>query len=704
MIKADTFVLFRILGNDLYPRHKKGQTRENLQFALENEPHFEKCEKRWVVNRIIDKATEHAIIELLFRHNQQFIHLPFREKDYRQIGLDTECLPEPGYLAGEKFENLTPKQRDKLMAATYRLKNNYVMNNNGARNTALRDGKHRAKWVLPWDGNCYLTLAAWKQIFSDVTASPDFKYFFVPMTRVVDNNQLLKDDFMPNPVEEPQLIFRTDSAEEFNEAFCYGHRSKVELFWRLGIPGKWDQWEDEPWDQARRPKSSEAHQFGTAGWVARMYSGMKSLEQDSQDGFEQRGLARLQAIINTLRDLDTKVSGKSPESNELSVLRTEILREERNRFRSGECVPLIEQLVSDAEEALRRGPFTVTDKKTLPPSGNANDYWHPAPYWWPNPDTQDGLPYIQRDGERVHGTKLFEPESDKYDRTRLQRVFDDSMILALAWYFTGEKQYAGHGAHILERFFTDPATRMNPHLNYAQVIMGRNNNMGTNYGIIEMKDLYYYLDAARILKSAQVFPENTWDAFKKWLSDYLDWLVQSAQGKSECKAANNHGTYYDLQIAAIADFIYDRQILYDTLVRAQSRIRQQFKPDGAQPEEIKRATSAHYCCFNLQGWINLAELASRWGIDLWSYKAPEGTSIYKGVEWLFAHISQPWPYKQVDKFDPERYFPIWFAMPEAPIKLPKAVSFPESKYRVKPKFFPHDGIRPYWNLGLHAQL
>jgi len=27
--------------------------------------------------------------------------------------LDTDCLPEPGYLAGEKFENLTPKQRDK---------------------------------------------------------------------------------------------------------------------------------------------------------------------------------------------------------------------------------------------------------------------------------------------------------------------------------------------------------------------------------------------------------------------------------------------------------------------------------------------------------------------------------------------------------------------------------------------------------------
>jgi hypothetical protein len=30
-----------------------------------------------------------------------------------------------------------------------RFKNNYVINNNGARNAALRDGKARAKWVLP---------------------------------------------------------------------------------------------------------------------------------------------------------------------------------------------------------------------------------------------------------------------------------------------------------------------------------------------------------------------------------------------------------------------------------------------------------------------------------------------------------------------------------------------------------------------------
>lgn len=83
---TDTFILYRIIGNDLYPRHKKGQSRENLQFVLENEPELVHCEKKWVVNRIIDKREEQAIIALLLQHNQEFINIPFNKEDYKQIG------------------------------------------------------------------------------------------------------------------------------------------------------------------------------------------------------------------------------------------------------------------------------------------------------------------------------------------------------------------------------------------------------------------------------------------------------------------------------------------------------------------------------------------------------------------------------------------------------------------------------------------
>jgi glycosyltransferase involved in cell wall biosynthesis len=699
--KDDRFVLYRIIGNDLYPRHKKGQSRENLKFILENEPNFESCEKRFVVNRIIDKEEEQLIIQLLQKHNRQFLHIPFNIEEYQKIGYDTSCLPEPGYLASKEFQALDKNKQDRAIAAVYRLKNNYIMNNNGARNLALNDGLLRAKWILPWDGNCFLTEKAWKQIIDDIRLSPQKKYFVVPMTRVTNNEDLLKDNFIPDPVEEPQLIFRNDATEKFNEEFPYGRRPKVELLWRLGIPGKWDGYpKDDSWDLQRKPLSPDAGNFGYAGWVARLFSGNKEQEKDTSESIKQRVLARVDAIISTINHVDLSISDNI--QNRLTSFNAANLDEEKDKFTKGESEDvrsLINLLVEYAEEALTRGPFSVIDKTTLPPSGNKNDYWHPAPYWWPNPDTKDGLPYIRKDGERVPGTRMYEIESDKYDRTRLQRVFDDSTILVLATKFSDDKKFARHAVKILQRFFIDPETRMNPHLMYGQVRMGHDKNQGTCTGIIETKDLYYYLDAIRLLIDYNLLTDRIVGNFKDWLNDLLQWLLNSPQGKAEVRASNNHGTCYDLQVASIASFINNQDVLFKTFTRAQSRIPQQFMPDGSQPHELDRTITAHYVCFNYQSWINLAEIASRYNVDLWEYECSNGAGLIKGAEWIVKHMGKAWPYKQIEEFDYDRFLPIFFAAEErARIKL-NIKNFPKSKYKVKPIFFPHDGIRPFWNIG-----
>lgn len=84
--EPDTFVLYRIIGNDLPPRHRAGQTLTNLRFILEHEPELPHCEKRWVVNRIVDPEVEKQIIELLERHGARYLHIPFREEEYRKVG------------------------------------------------------------------------------------------------------------------------------------------------------------------------------------------------------------------------------------------------------------------------------------------------------------------------------------------------------------------------------------------------------------------------------------------------------------------------------------------------------------------------------------------------------------------------------------------------------------------------------------------
>ena len=57
------------------------------------------------------------------------------------------------------------------------------------------------------------------------------------MARIQKNDQLLDEDFNPLAEEEPQIAFRCDASETFNEAFPYGRFPKIELFWRLGVPG-----------------------------------------------------------------------------------------------------------------------------------------------------------------------------------------------------------------------------------------------------------------------------------------------------------------------------------------------------------------------------------------------------------------------------------------------------------------------------------
>ncbi|HEV2835552.1 MAG TPA: alginate lyase family protein, partial [Pyrinomonadaceae bacterium] len=82
----------------------------------------------------------------------------------------------------------------------------------------------------------------------------------------------------------------------------------------------------------------------------------------------------------------------------------------------------------DAQKTLLSGPFSVTTKTVTPPSGDKRDYMSQAPYFWPNPATKEGLPYIRRDGER-------NPEIDKINNHRVLDQMEAAVeTLALAYH------------------------------------------------------------------------------------------------------------------------------------------------------------------------------------------------------------------------------------------------------------------------------
>jgi len=303
----DSFAFYRILGNDLYPRHKKGQTLDNLRFILEHEPDFEGCEKRFVLNRILDESQEQHIVALLEEYGHSWIRIPFHAREYRNIGLDMSILPEPGFLSSPAFQQMDESVRDRFVLALCRRKINYLTNNNGARNAALEDGRARARWVLPWDGNCFLSQRAWDAVRNDMLKAPDAKYFIVPMARMLDNQPLIDGGVIPEAVEEPQILFRSDAVQQFDPAFCYGQRDKVELLWRLGAQGSWSEYHDDPWDLPRPRVAVAAGEVSGAGWVARLFSGMPALETSTDLAVAHRGFARSMAIRATLEQLDVRL-------------------------------------------------------------------------------------------------------------------------------------------------------------------------------------------------------------------------------------------------------------------------------------------------------------------------------------------------------------------------------------------------------------
>ncbi|MCE0411647.1 alginate lyase family protein, partial [Klebsiella pneumoniae] len=183
-------------------------------------------------------------------------------------------------------------------------------------------------------------------------------------------------------------------------------------------------------------------------------------------------------------------------------------------------------LLKKADLALTHPLRSVMDKTLVAASGNKHDYYSFPPYWWPNPDTKDGLPYIRKDGQTNP-----DANSDATDKNRLVKMSQDVSTLALAWYFSHDARYAQKAAAQLKTWFLDPQTRMNPNLQYAQAIPGINNGRGI--GIIDSRALVEVVDAIALLQSSAVLSEKDVSALKQWFGEYYHWMTTSQNGFEE---------------------------------------------------------------------------------------------------------------------------------------------------------------------------
>ena len=294
--------------------------------------------------------------------------------------------------------------------------------------------------------------------------------------------------------------------------------------------------------------------------------------------------------------------------------------------------PLAE-LRTQADAALTAGPWSVMDKPELPPSNDKHDYLSQAPYWWPTqPATAAnpwGCPYVQRDGVRNPAI------DDITDHAERGEMFNAVYDLTLAWYYTGDAAYAQRAALDLRTWFVDPATRMNPSLDFTQGIPCMVSGRGI--GIIDFSQQFTdLLDAVALLNTgAPGWSSADRAGMTTWNKQFLSWLQTSKNASDEAASTNNHGSFFDMQEAALALATGQRTLARSIVTTAETqRLNVQIAADGSLPLELSRTRSFHYSTFDLVALTRLAMIGRHVGVDLWHYSTPGGGTLSKAVDFV----------------------------------------------------------------------
>jgi len=301
------------------------------------------------------------------------------------------------------------------------------------------------------------------------------------------------------------------------------------------------------------------------------------------------------------------------------------------------------RLIKKADTLLDVEGFSVINKVGIPPSGSKHDYMSIGPYWWPNPETADGLPYVRKDGE-------INPEARNNftDFTANESFISAVKTLTNAYYHSYNKKYADKNLELINIWFLNEETKMNPNVNYGQYIPGKTE--GRCFGIIEFGDIKEIVKFLELAKDRGVLDKNTEEGMFHWFSEYSNWLKYSDLGKEEATRKNNHAIHYDVQLLSILLYLNKIETVKEYLSTiTKNRIFSQIEPDGSQPLELARTKSFSYSVMNLHGFLELARLGHKVGVNLWDLASEDGRSIKKGYQYMLPYLSnaKKWEHQQI---------------------------------------------------------
>lgn len=613
-------ILYRIIGNELPPRHCARQSLSDLQFILAHEQDFPGLEKRWLLNRIVDQDIAECYASLIQHAGYQVDWIPFDQEEYWSCWTDIGDLPLDHHPWQPEFKCLEPAIQARVIDYVSRSKNIYLMNNNGARNWAVELGLRDAPWVFPWDSGCFLSTRAWASL-EKVMSCEDLAYLNVPMVRLESNDLLIADpQFVPRTVSEPQLCFSRTARFRFDEQLRYGSMSKAALLRRLAIPGEWHQWHQGtlPWENVDYSLLDQAGAGAQVGWVFRLSQPQPDPNHTNETYLHR---ARFDGINTFIRELDKRILrdilshqtfffwtrlNRAGDCSVLSDVAASV-RRAAPLARQKPCLPLDRKIIDASEDPFPRAHYTIRVKTEG------------------DPDAADSPQLLSDQSLSAHpvlGGPVFEA-----DRQRWRDFCEMVCVLALDYHLNNSHESALRAADLLRCWFVDPETSMVPAL-----VFGLSTDHETlvrvgKRAILELHDLPPLLDAMRIVRSSGALLSFELQCLDEWLGQLLLWLGEDSHELFAQTQSHRLQVWYHVLVLSLALYLFKRNPIAQVLDNLSALMARQFQPDESSSPTASPADNGHMSWVTRDGWCHLTVLFSALGRKLLSYRDQHGRGL-----------------------------------------------------------------------------
>jgi len=313
----------------------------------------------------------------------------------------------------------------------------------------------------------------------------------------------------------------------------------------------------------------------------------------------------------------------------------------------------VRRLRAEADKRLREGPWSVTSDRPVDANLDPHDFYGEAPFWWPDP-ANPAAPWVHREGQ-------INPNRSVADKIALDATCDSIFTLGAASFFLDDPRYGRHAAQLINAWFLNPKTRMNPNLEYAEAIRGLNEARG---GALVGRVFIRAVQGMEFLAQSGQWDAKDAAATHKWFEEYLRWLTRSRTGSDEKNSGNYRASWWTAQVAAIATFVDDKATGQMAFSHYRDSIAaRQIGSNGSTVREEERGHPLTYSAFNTEAMATICRIAQTQGVDLWNAQGKGGATLATVIAYLVPHLADRkiWDKEQITGFRSDGIYFLAFA-------------------------------------------